>query len=307
MAVETLSAPRSSLPNVYTDVTARKIELAARFEDSWESWRAITGIMRPIRKAPGTVLKTYSVSVALEDPQAAPGAVIPYSKTTFTEAGTTEINLELYANAATLQEIAEYGADLAIDRADSAFLNRLMNKVLGNFYTFVNNADQLTASATTWQSALAKAKGLVIDKFNRIRKSVTDVVGFANVLDFYDYLGDANITVQTAFGQTYIQNFMGYSTLFLLSAPDIPRNTVIALPVENIVMYYVDPSDQDFRRGGFDFVSAGGETNLIGFHINPNYNTGASETVALMGVALWAEYLDGIANVTVSAASSSNT
>lgn len=43
------------------------------------------------------------------------------------------------------------------------------------------------------------AKGLVINKFKQIHRTVTNVVGFANVLDLYDYLGDANITVQTAF------------------------------------------------------------------------------------------------------------
>ena len=45
-----------------------------------------------------------------------------------------------------------------------------------------------------------------------------------------------------------------------------------------------------------------GETNLIGFHVNGNYNTAVGETFAIMGMTLWAEYLDGIAVVTVGAA-----
>lgn len=84
------------------------------------------------------------------------------------------------------------------------------------------------------------AKGLVINKFKQIHRTVTNVVGFANVLDLYDYLGDANITVQTAFGFQYVQNFMGFSTVFLLSDEEIPRGRVIATPVENIVLYYVE-------------------------------------------------------------------
>jgi hypothetical protein len=128
---------------------------------------------------------------------------------------------------------------------------------------------------------------------------VTDVVGFANVLDFYDYLGNAQITVQTQFGLTYVKDFMGYSTLFLLSAPDIERGKVIALPVENIDMYYVDPSDSEFAQLGLDYTVQG-ETNLIGFHANGNYSTAVGESFALMGVSLWSEYLDGIAVVTVS-------
>jgi hypothetical protein len=145
---------------------------------------------------------------------------------------------------------------------------------------------------------LAKAKGEVLNKFNKMRKTVTNVVGFANVLDLYDYLGAADITVQTAFGQTYIQNFMGYSTLFLLSEPDISRGTVIALPVENIDLYYIDPSDSEFAQLGLDYTVQG-ETNLIGFHANGNYSTAVGESFALMGMALWAEYLDGIAIISV--------
>jgi hypothetical protein len=147
------------------------------------------------------------------------------------------------------------------------------------------------------------ARGLVIDKFNKLRKSVTDVVGFANVLDAYQYLGAAGITVQTAFGVSYVENFLGYSTLFLLSAPDIAVGTVVACPVENIDLYYIDPSDSEFARLGLNYTTAG-ETNLIGFHAEGNYTTAVGESFAIMGMKLWAEYLDGIAVVTVEASGS---
>ena len=48
-----------------------------------------------------------------------------------------------------------------------------------------------------------------------------------------------------------------------------------------------------FARLGLDYTVAG-ETNLIGFHANGNYNTAVGEMFALMGMTLWAEYLDGI-------------
>ena len=131
-----------------------------------------------------------------------------------------------------------------------------------------------------------------------MRKTVTDVVGFANVLDFYDYLGTADITVQTQFGMTYVQNFLGYSTLFLMSEPDVARGDVIAVPVENIDLYYIDPSDSDFARLGLTYTVAG-ETNLIGFHAEGDYSRATGATYALMGMMLWAEYLDGIAIISV--------
>ena len=38
---------------------------------------------------------------------------------------------------------------------------------------------------------------------------------------------------------------------------------MIALPVENIDLYYVDPSDSDFAKLGLNYTVKG-ETNLIG-------------------------------------------
>ena len=295
--VESLTNPRDSLPNVYTNVTAREIDFVTRFGQNWDALRDILGIMRPIKKAPGTQLISYTASVDLESGDVDPGEVIPYSKTTIVQAAKSDVEIMKYAKAVPIEDVSAYGAAIAVQKSDEAFLNQLQSNVLTAFYTFLNTGS-LTGTASTWQAALALAKGKVLDKFNKMRKSVTNVVGFANVLDFYNYLGAATISVQTQFGLTYVKDFMGYSTLFLLSNPDVAPGTVLACPVENIDLYYIDPNDAEFRQLGLDYTVQG-ETNLIGFHANGNYSTAVGESFALMGMKLWAEYLDGIANVTV--------
>ena len=302
--IESLTQPRDSLPNAYTSVTAREVDFVTRFNDNWEALRNIMGIMRPIRKTPGTQLISYTASVALESGDVGAGEVIPYSKTTITQATKADVTIKKYAKAVPIEDVDKYGAEIAVEKSDDAFLTSLQNVVLGDFYTFLNTGS-LTGTATTWQAALAQAQGKVLDKFAGMAKDVTSVVGFANILDAYDYLGAADITVQTQFGINYIQNFMGYSTLFLLPASvsgkaAIARNIVIATPVENIDLYYADPSDSEFARLGLNYTVQG-ETNLIGFHAQGNYTTAVGETFALMGMKLWAEYLDGIAKITVSA------
>lgn len=295
--VESLTTPRDSLPNVYTNVTAREVDFVTRFGDNWEALRNILGIMRPIRKTPGTQLISYTASIELESGNVDPGEVIPYSKTTVVQTAKSDLDLKKYAKAVPIEDVNKYGAQIAVEKTDTAFLNQLQNNVLSDFYTFLNTGS-LTQSEETFQMALAMAKAAVINKFQAMRKTVTDIVGFCNVLDAYEYLGAANITVQTAFGITYVKDFMGYSTLFLLSAPDIIRGRVIAVPVENIDLYYVDPGDGEFAQLGLNYTVQG-ETNLIGFHANGNYSTAVGESFALMGMKLWAEYLDGIAVVTV--------
>lgn len=296
--VETLTNPRDSLPNSYGAgtagaITAREVDFVTRFGDNWAALRDILGIMRPIRKAPGTQLISYSASVALESGEVDPGEVIPYSKATVTQAAKSDLTILKYAKAVPIEDVNKYGAEIAIEKSDDAFLTTLQNVVLGNFYTFLNTGT-LTGSANNWQAALAKAQGEVLNKFATMQKDVTAVVGFANILDAYDYLGAADISVQTRFGLTYIKDFLGYSTLFLLPASRIGRGDVIATPVENIDLYYIDPGDSEFARLGLNYTTAG-ETNLIGFHAQGNYSTAVGESYALMGMALWAEYLDGIA------------
>lgn len=297
--VESFTNPRDSLPNVYTSVTAREMDFVTRFVDNWDALRNILGIMRPIRKTPGTSLVSYTAEIALESGAVEPGEVIPYSKATITQAAKADLTIEKYAKAVPIEDVNKYGAEIAVEKSDDAFLTKLQNVVLTKFYTFLKTGT-LTKTATTWQDALAKAQGEVLNKFATIQKDVTAVVGFANILDAYDYLGTADITVQTQFGLTYIKDFLGYSTLFLLPATQIDRNMVIATPVENIDLYYIDPGDSEFARLGLNYTTQG-ETNLIGFHAQGNYSTAVGESYALMGMALWAEYLDGIAKITVSA------
>lgn len=296
MPVETNTTPRSSLPNVYTDVAARETDFVTRFNDNWEALRNIMGIMRPIRKSPGTSLVSYTAEITLEDGAVAPGAVIPYSKATITQVAKGDLDIEKYAKAVPIEDVNKYGAAIAVEKSDDAFLTKLQNTVLSKFYAFLNTGT-LTGTAADWQAALAKAQGEVLNKFASIQKDVTSVVGFANILDAYDYLGSANITVQTRFGIAYVEDFLGYSTLFLLPATQVARGTVIATPVENIDLYYIDPSDSEFAKLGLEY-RVQGETNLIGFHAQGNYSTAVGESYALMGMALWAEYLDGIAKIT---------
>lgn len=279
-------------------VAAREIDFVTRFGRNWDHLREILGIMRPIRKAPGTKLKSKKATVVLQSGAVGEGEEIPYSKATVEEVDYADLTIEKYAKAVSIEAIKDHGYEAAVAMTDDEFLYELQNEVTERFYAYLNTGS-LTSTETTWQRALAMAKGKVLNKFKQMHRTVTRVVGFANVLDLYDYLGDAQITVQNAFGFQYIKNFMGYDTIILLSDEEIARGKVIATPVENIALYYVSPADSDFARAGLVYRTAG-ETSLIGFHTQGNYSTAVSESFAIMGMTLFAEYLDGIAIVTVS-------
>jgi hypothetical protein len=98
----------------------------------------------------------------------------------------------------------------------------------------------------------------------------------------------------------YIKNFMGYNTIFLLSDGELEAGKVIATPVENLALYYLDAADSDFARAGLEYT-VDGVTNLIGFHTEGKYSHAVSECYAIMGATMFAEYLNGIAVVTFGA------
>ena len=278
------------------NITAREVDFVTRFGRNWQHLRDILGITRPIRKAPGTQLKSKYASVSLESGVVEEGATIPYSTASVSEKTYATISIEKYAKAVTLEAIDKYGYDNAVQRTDDEFLNELQQNVTDRFYAYLKTGT-LTRGCTTFQMALAMAQGDVLNKWKAMHRSTTRVIGFCNILDAYAYLGAANITVQNQLGLNYIENFMGYSVLFLLSNAELGQGKVIATPAENVVLYYVDPADSDFSRAGLEYRTDG-ETNLIGFHVNGNYGTAVSESFAILGLTLFAEYLDGISVVT---------
>lgn len=298
-AVENMTTPRGALPNTYTNVSAREIDFVEKFGRNWKGLQEIIGIMRPIKKASGTRLVAYTSSCTLQDGEVPAGAVIPYSKTTIEETMKADVKIEKYAKAVTIEEVDQYGAEVAIEKSDDAFRTSLQNKVMTAFYTFLaDDTYALTGTYATWQMCVAMAVGKVRNKFQSLNKDITNVVVFVNTLDAYAYLGAAGISTQTAFGIEYVKNFMGASPMILTDK--VASGKVIAVPVENIDLYYADPSASEFAKLGLVY-RVEGETNLIGFHANGNYSTAVGESFALMGMTLFSEVLDGIAICTVDA------
>lgn len=278
-------------------VTAREIDFVTRFERNWQHLRDILGIMRPIKKQPGAVLKSKYAEGTLQSGNVGEGEEIPYSKFTVKEKTYAEMTIEKYAKAVSIEAIKDHGYENAVQMTDDEFLFQLQTNVTSRFYDYLKTGT-LTSTETTFQMALAMAKGRVENRFKQMHRNVTGVVGFVNILDVYEYLGAAEITIQNQFGFQYMKDFMGFNTIFLLSDSEIPRGQVIATPVENIVLYYVDPNESDFARAGLVYTVSG-ETNLIGFHTQGNYHTAVSEAFAVMGLTLFAEYIDAIAVITI--------
>lgn len=278
-------------------VRAREIDFVTSFGKNLQALLDVMSIVRMIKKANGTKLKTKKAKGELQSGAVAEGDVIPLSQYEVEEEILDTIAVEKYRKGVTLEAIAEYGYEDAVQRTDEEFKSDLINTVTDKFYAQLK-AGSLVGHESTWQMAIAMAIGRVKDKFKKMKRTATGVAVWVNTLDVYKYVGAANITLQTAFGMEYIKNFLGADVVFVSS--EIAENTVIATPLNNLIAYYIDPADSEFVKAGLQYTTDS-ETGFIGFHIQGNYERAISDMYAIMGLRIFCEYQDAIAHISVGA------
>jgi hypothetical protein len=279
-------------------VQVKELDFVSRFEQNWEALREILGIMRPVRKTPGTKLVASKAEITLQDGNVAEGDEVPLSQAVVTPVAYEDLTLEKFRKRVTAEAVSKFGAKVAVQKTDDALLNELQGTVMDRFYAFAQTGT-LTGNEDTFQMALSMAVTMAKDKFKKLHLNYGSVVAFVNTMDAGRYLGSAQISTQTRNGIEYLKDFLGANTVIISS--EIPEGTVIATPVDNIVLYYIDPSDGDFEELGLNYTTGYGETNLIGIHKEGVYGRVSGDTHALMGMKLFAEYIDGIAVVKIGA------
>lgn len=250
------------------------------------------GVTRKVAKQAGTVLKTYKATGTLESGLVGEGETIPLSKYQ-TEAVTyKEITLKKWRKATSAEAIVERGYDQAVEMTTDRMLRDVQKAIRTDLFTFLATGTG-EATGADFQSALAQAWGQLQVKFE---DDAVQAVYFVNPLDIADYLGAAQISTQTAFGMTYVEDFLGLGTVIMNAS--VPKGKIYATAKENIVLYYIPVNGADLGEA-FDFTSD--ETGYIGIHETPDYtNMTASDTV-VNGMVFFAERIDGVVVGTIGA------
>lgn len=263
----------------------RDVDFTERFVSGIDTLMKMLGTTRKIEKKAGEVLKVYKVTGTLENGTVEEGEVIPLSKysTTYTAIG--EAVLKKWRKQTTAESISDKGYGQAVNDTNNKMLKDIQKGIRSDFVTFLGTG---TGSATGvgLQAAMAQVWGQMQVLYE---DTAVETVYFMNPLDVADYLGTAQITTQTAFGMSYIENFLGMGTAILAS--DVPKGKIYATASENIVLYYIPVTSSDMAQA---FNLTADATGLIGIHTEAVYNNMTAETVAASGVGLFAENLGGI-------------
>lgn len=279
-------------------VSPREINFVSSFSRDWQAFLDVMGVTRLVEKQPGQVLKSKRAKVNLKNGKIGEGEVIPYSESFVETVDYEELQLEKFKKAVSIEAIAEHGYEDAIRLTDEEFASELKADVMGRYYAYIKTGT-LKATESDLQMALSMARSMVLNKWKKMHRTVTEIVGFCNIDDVGKWLGKSNIGAQVTnqYGMTYMKGWLGFGTLFLCSDDEIPKGMVVATPVNNIISYYINPGHQDFGRAGLSFV-VDRDIPIVGFKTVGNYMTDVSENNALMGLRLFSEYQDGIAVIT---------
>lgn len=284
MAAETNLIKKADL------VRAREIEFVTLFGDSIKKLVEALGVTRKIPKQAGYTLKTYKATGTLQDGTVAEGDLIPLSKYQTQAVSYAEIVLKKWRKATSAEAIIEKGYDQAVQMTTDRMLKDVQKGIRTDFFTFLATGTG-TATGATFQAALAQAWGKLQVLFE---DDSIEAVYFMNPLDVADYLATAQITMQTAFGMTYVENFLGLGTVIFDSK--VPEGTIYATAKDNIVLYYVPVNGADLGNA-FSFTSD--QTGLIGIHEEADYKHMTAEDTVMSGIVLFAERLDGVVKSTI--------
>ena len=271
----------------------RDIDFTERFSKGIDTLMAMLGVTRKQEKRAGEVLKVYKATGTLESGVVAEGEVIPLSKYQTTYEAVGEAVLNKWRKVTTAEAISSKGYGQAVNDTNDKMLKDIQKGVRTSFVNFLATGTGEVAGVGL-QATLAQAWGKLQVLFE---DTSVQSVYFMNPLDVADYLGGAQISTQTAFGMSYIENFLGLGTVILAS--DVPKGKLYATAAENIVLYYIPVTSADMAQA-FDLTSDA--TGLIGIHTGPTYDNLSAETVAASGVGLFAEKLDGIVVGTINPA-----
>ena len=275
------------------DVSTRVVDFNIQFAGNLNKLIEALGVTRKIAVQEGATLKMLKVTGTLESGNVAEGDLIPLSKYETEDVAVGEVKLNKWRKATTAEAILKGGYDQAVGATTEKMVRDIQKTVRGNLFTFMSTGTG-TATGSGLQAALANAWGKLAVLWE---DDAVETAYFLNPMDVADYLGGAQVEMQTVFGMNYIKNFLGLGDVFLNS--NVPAGKFYATAKENIVLYYVNVASGEIAAA---FGLTADETGYIGINEYPDKDTARVIDLVMSGVTFFPERQDGIVVGTIAGA-----
>jgi hypothetical protein len=275
------------------DVSTRVVDFNIQFAGNLNKLIEALGVTRKIAVQEGATLKMLKVTGTLESGNVAEGELIPLSKYETEDVAVGEVKLNKWRKATTAEAILKGGYDQAVGATTEKMVRDIQKTVRGNLFTFMATGTG-AATGSGLQSALANAWGKLAVLWE---DDAVETAYFLNPMDVADYLGGAQVEMQTVFGMNYIKNFLGLGDVFLNS--NVPAGKFYATAKENIVLYYVNVASGEIAAA---FGLTADETGYIGINEYPDKDNARVIDLVMSGVTFFPERQDGIVVGTIAGA-----
>lgn len=284
-----------NLTNADAMKRVREIDFVQQFtHGSLAKLIEVLGVTRKIPMMEGTTMYVYTMTGSLVNNGAVDeGDIIPLSKISQTKTAIGEITLKKWRKAVSAEAIKKSGYQTAVVETDAKLLSLVQQGVRSDLFSFLNGTitGSEAVAGTGLQAALAAAWGELQVKFE---DDTAEAVYFVNPLDVSDYLGKASISVQTAFGMNYIENFLGLGTVIMSS--QITQGTFIATAKQNLILYYLTMNGDVASA----FSLTADELGYIGIKSGyQNEERAQIESLVMSGIQFLVEYAGGVVKGTI--------
>lgn len=287
MAVENNTIMQEDLARV------RMADFNLQFTGSVRKLIEALGVSRKIAVQEGAALKQLKVIGTLQSGNVAEGDLIPLSHYETEEVTVGEIKLNKWRKGTTAEAILKSGYDQAVGATTDKMVKDIQKTIRTNLFAFLATGTG-EASGASLQPALANAWGKLAVLFE---DDAVETVYFLNPLDVAEYLGTAQVEMQTVFGMNYLKNFLGLGDVFLNSS--VPQGKFYATAKENFMTYFVNVGAGDIKSA---FGLTTDETGYIGINEYPDKDTARVMDLVMSGVTFFPERQDGIVVGTIAGA-----
>lgn len=248
----------------------------------------VLGVTRKIPMMEGTTMYTYTVSGELQSGNVDEGDVIPLSAYEYTKTPVGEITIKKWRKKVSAEAIKKTGYNNAVVATDQKMLKDVQASIRTNFFSFLNGTitGATVVTGNGLQETLANAWGQLQVLFE---DDTAEAVYFVNPLDVAPYLAKANISVQTAFGMNYVEDFLGLGTVIMSSR--VTQGTIVATAKENLILYYLTMNGD--IADAFELTAD--ELGYIGIKSGyQNEERACIESLVMSGIQFLVEYSAGV-------------
>lgn len=288
--MQLFAAPTNT--TISTDLEpAISIDFTSRISRNIAELQKVLGISELVPLSAGTNINIYKMKASNTPDQVGEGETIPLTEFTNKPVVTKTLTLSKYRKNTTAEAIQRVGRELAVNKTDEEMVTIVQKAVKSAFYTALATGTG-TATGVGLQAALANTWAKIQAYYEDMD---VNSVFFVNPTDVATYLGSASITMQTAFGFNYVENFLGLGTAIV--TPKVTAGTLFGTAKENLNGAYA-PVSGDLGQA---FGLTSDSTGLVGMTHQIVGANASIDTLLMSGVVFYPEFADGIFKGTITA------